>query len=100
MRSLLTVSFLAFQNLLHMHVKPLRNDLLRYIKKRGLTKKFSKQLTLLTDNPRHPSLNTEILEPKKLRLYSFRVDRKYRAIFILMTHDEAEIVDINDHYQR
>ena len=83
-----------------MHVKPLRADLLRYLKKRGLTKKFFKQLTLFTDNHRHPSLNTEILEPRKLRLYSFRIDRKYRAIFILVAPDEAEIVDINDHYQR
>lgn len=83
-----------------MQVKPLRDDLLHYIKRRGLMRKFFKQLTLFANNPRHPSLNTEILEPKKLRFYSFRIDRKYRAIFILMTPDEAEIVDINDLYQR
>lgn len=83
-----------------MHVKPLRNDLLGYIKKLNLTKKFSKQRALFIDNPRHSSLNTEILEPKKLRLYSFRIDRKYRAIFIQITPDEVEIVDINDHYQK
>lgn len=83
-----------------MQVKPLRADLLRYIKRRGLTKKFSKQCLLFTTNPRHPSLNTEILEPRKLKLYSFRIDRKYRAIFILTTPNEAEIVDVNDHYQK
>lgn len=83
-----------------MQVKPLRADLLRYIKRRSLTKKFSKQLSLFTNNPRHPSLNTEMLEPKKLRLYSFRIDKKYRAIFILLTPDQAEIVDVNDHYQK
>lgn len=83
-----------------MQVKPLRPDLFRYIKRRGLIKKFSKQLTLFTNNPRYPSLNTEILEPRKLKLYSFRIDKKYRAIFIMMTPDEVEIVDVNDHYQR
>lgn len=94
------MSFLAFQNLLRMRVKPLRKELLRYLKKRSLTKKFSKQLALFIDNPRHSSFNTEILEPKKLRLYSFRIDRKYRAIFILTAPGEAEIIDINDHYQK
>ncbi len=83
-----------------MHIKPLRGDLLRYLKKRGLVRKFSKQCVLFTDNPHHPSLHTEVLEPRKLRLYSFRVDRKYRAIFILIAPDEAEIIDVNDHYQR
>ncbi len=83
-----------------MRVKPLRNDLLRYIKKRGLSKKFSKQCVLFANNPHHPSLHTEILEPRKLRLYSFRIDQKYRAIFILIAPDEAEIIDVNDHYQR
>ena len=83
-----------------MQIKPIRADLLRYIERRRLTKKFSKQCLLFTTNPRHPSLNTEILEPRRLRLYSFRIDRKYRAIFILISPDEAEIVDINDHYQK
>lgn len=83
-----------------MHVKPLRKELLVYITKRNLTKKFSKQLALFVDNPRYSSLHTEILEPKKLRLYSFRIDRKYRVIFIQITPDKAEIVDINDHYQK
>lgn len=83
-----------------MQVKLVRSDLLRYIKRRGLTKKLSKQCALFTANPRHPSLNTEILEPRKLKLYSFRIDKKYRAIFIMITPDEVEIVDVNDHYQR
>lgn len=82
-----------------MTVKSLRPDLTVYLQKHNLIKKFDKQLTLFKSNPRHPSLNSERLEPKSLKIYSFRIDRKYRAIFILISSEEAEIVDINDHYQ-
>ncbi len=82
-----------------MHVKPLRLALLRYLTKHGLKKKFEKQIGLFSANTRHPSLHTEILEPKHLKIYSFRIDRKYRVIFILVDTNEIEIVDINDHYQ-
>ncbi len=82
-----------------MKIKRLRLDLQKYLIKRNLIKKFDKQLKLFRDNPKHPSLNTERLEPKSLKIYSFRIDRKYRAIFIIIASDEAEIVDINDHYQ-
>lgn len=54
---------------------------------------------LFETNPKHPSLNSERLAPKGLKIYSFRVDHKYRAIFILINTDDAEIIDINDHYQ-
>lgn len=82
-----------------MRVKLLRQDLQKYLIKRSLTKKFNKQLELFKDNSKHPSLNTERLEPRNLKIYSFRIDRKYRVIFILVSYDEVEIVDINDHYQ-
>ncbi len=82
-----------------MKVKPLRKDLQKYLTRHTLTKKFNKQLNIFESNPKHPSLNTERLEPKHLKIYSFRIDRKYRVIFILIGSDIAEIVDINDHYQ-
>ena len=82
-----------------MSVKPLRSDLLTYLKQHNINKKFDKQLRLFTSNPRHPSLNTEILEPKHLRIYSLRIDRKYRVIFIFISADKIEIIDINDHYK-
>lgn len=82
-----------------MQVKPLRSNLQKYLKTRNLTKKFDKQLELLKDNPKHPSLNTKRLEPKSLKIYSFRIDHKYRVIFILVSPNEVEIIDINDHYQ-
>lgn len=82
-----------------MNIKPLREDLKKYLIKRDLVKKFNKQVTLLLENPSYPSLNTEILEPRDFRIYSFRIDRKYRAIFGIRENNEIEIVDINDHYQ-
>lgn len=82
-----------------MQVKPLRSDLQKYLDSRNLIKKFNKQLELFISNPKHPSLNTERLKPRRLKIYSFRIDHKYRAIFIILSSDEAEIIDINDHYQ-
>lgn len=82
-----------------MSVKPLRSDLANYLKKHNLAKKFKKQLILFENNPRHPSLHTEILSPKSFNLHSFRIDRKYRAIFVIRRNRLIEIVDINDHYQ-
>lgn len=82
-----------------MSVKQLRSDLFIYLKRHNLKKKFDKQVKIFEQNPRHPSLNTEILEPKHLKIYSFRIDKKYRVIFIFTSSDEIEIIDINDHYQ-
>jgi len=82
-----------------MTVLPLRKDLAHYLKIRQLFRKFEKQKSLFEQNPFHPSLNTELLEPHRMRLWSFRVDRNYRAIFIFIAKDTIEIVDINRHYQ-
>ena len=82
-----------------MQVKPLNPKLVNYLSKHNLTNKFNKQLGLFRENPNHPSLNTEKLSPKTAGLYSFRIDRKYRAVFHILLSGEAQIVDINDHYQ-
>lgn len=79
-------------------MSPLRSDLEDYLKRRNLTKKFDKQASLLRKDVNHPSLHAEILEPRKLRIFSFRIDKKYRAIFIYRDA-EIEIIDINPHYQ-
>ena len=82
-----------------MRIRPLRSDLIKYLNKRGLVKKFEKQRGLFEMNWNYPSLKTELLEPRSLKLYSFRIDRKYRAVFIVIGEGEVEVVDINDHYQ-
>jgi len=82
-----------------MIILPLRPDLQKYLHKHNLEKKFIKQKRLFENNPAHPSLNTELLEPKRLKIYSFRLDKKYRAIFIYTGNNIIEIIDINPHYQ-
>ncbi|HUD02769.1 MAG TPA: hypothetical protein VMR46_01965 [Candidatus Paceibacterota bacterium] len=81
-----------------MHILPLRPELVEYLKKRNLTAKFNKQMRFLEVSIYHPSLNVELMEPKALRIFSFRIDQKYRAIFIFNSRDTIEIVDINNHY--
>ena len=81
-------------------VLPLPNELVRIVNKHGLRRKFRKQCELISRNWRHPSLRVERLEPKEVGLCSFRIDRKYRAIFFFREDEEAiEIVDVTVHYQ-
>ena len=82
-----------------MKIRPLRKDLIDYLIKRELLKRFNKQKKLFEANPFHTSLNTEILEPKNLRIYSFRITRNWRAIFVYTGQDTIEIIDINNHYK-
>ena len=82
-----------------MKILPLHSEIRNYLKKRNLTKKFEKQKKLFEENPFHPSLNTELLEPRKMRIWSFRVNQKYRAIFIFRKKDTIEMIDVNDHYR-
>ena len=82
-----------------MLIRALHPELVEYLDKRGIREKFEKQKRLFEENPRHPSLHSELLEPRQWRIYSFRIDQKYRAIFHIRQDGDAEIIDINDHYQ-
>ena len=82
-----------------MIILPLHFEIEKYLRKRGLLNKFAKQKMIFEENPFHKSLNTELLEPKHLRIWSFRVDKKYRAIFIFRSQHEVEILDENNHYK-
>lgn len=82
-----------------MEINPLRPKLKKYLVRHNLTDKYEKQAGLFIAHSSYPSLNTELLEPKEFKVYSFRIDRKYRAIFIFPTPESIEIIDINDHYQ-
>ena len=81
-----------------MQAEPVRLKLIKYLSRRNLREKFDKQISLFISNPKHPSLNVELLEPKELKVYSFRLDKKYRVIFLFKTPETIEIVDINNHY--
>ena len=82
-----------------MKILPLRDDLERYLDRHQLRRKWGKQKNLFEQNWRHPSLHTEILEPKDLHIYSFRLDLKYRAIFVFVDEETIEIIDLTSHYQ-
>jgi len=82
-----------------MKVLPIHKDISEYLKKHNLEKKFFKQLTFLLMNISYPSLEVELLEPKNLKFWSFRVDKKYRAIFIFRESNIIEVLDVNNHYK-
>ena len=78
----------------------LREDLRQYLQKHGLSKKWERVKGLFENDPWHPSLHTELLEPKHRLIYSFRLDIKYRAIFICLSEDHVEIIAITKHYRK
>ncbi len=81
-------------------ILPLRDDIKEYLQKHALNKKWEKAKKLFENDPSHPSLNTELLEPKHRHIYSFRLDKKYRAIFICLPEDKIEIISITKHYHK
>lgn len=81
-----------------MKIKPLKADVEKYLKNHRLGKKFEKARELFERDAKHPSLNVEVLEPKHLKVYSFRLDKKFRAIFIV-AGGEAEIIAVTNHYK-
>ncbi len=82
-----------------MRIKPLNEKVRKALTRWNLEKPFEKQKNLFEVDPTRPSLNTEKLEPKSIGLYSFRINRKYRAVFRIRAN-EAEIVHITKHYQK
>lgn len=82
-----------------MKILPLNPEIADYLRDRRLEKKFEKQKKIFEANPFHPSLNTELMEPKVMRIWSFRVDKKYRAIFIFRDKETIEVLDVNNHYR-
>ena len=83
-----------------MKLKFLRSDLIVYLQSRGLSKKWQKAAILFEENIKHPSLNVELLEPRWRGIYSFRLDRKYRALFFITADGRAEVFAITNHYKK
>jgi len=83
-----------------MDILPLSEKINKKIEKHCLQNKFSKQIKLLIKDWKHPSLNIELLEPKEYGVYSFRIDRKFRGLFIFRSDRQAiEIIAITLHYK-
>jgi len=81
-----------------MKILDLNPVLVKKLQKFSLTVKLEKAKKLFEENPRYPSLHTELLEPKQLKIYSFRIDRKFRAHFVILS-GKAKIIEISSHYQ-
>lgn len=62
-----------------------------------IQKKFSKQLRLFKNDPYHPSLHTEKLQPKDRQYWSFRIDRSYRAIFKFTGQQQVILLTVGPH---
>jgi len=82
-----------------MRIRPLRKDLVEYLSAHNLRDRWRKACSFFETNIRHPSLETELLEPHWHGIHSFRIDRKYRALFII-EGGEAEIFKITNHYKK
>lgn len=83
-----------------MDIAPIKPKISEYLEKHGITKKFNKQLSLLRSDFRHPSLHTELLEPKERGIRSFRIDRSYRALLFYDPENKIiNILAITSHYQ-
>ncbi len=82
-----------------MRIKPIRTDLRAYLQKHNLIKKYQKCCDLFIKDPFYPSLHTELLEPRERAIYSFRLDKKYRALFIYTESKEIEIIALTNHYR-
>lgn len=60
-------------------------------------KKAEKQERLFRQNPFHPSLHTEKLNPKHKEVWSFRIDKKYRILFRFTGNHEALFLTVGPH---
>lgn len=81
-----------------MEVKVVSQKIYVYLDKHNLLSKWYKVVFLFEENMYHPSLHAELLEPKEEKIYSFRVDKKYRALFVIK-NDKAFVFKVTNHYK-
>lgn len=62
-----------------------------------IQKKAEKQEKLFRQNPFHPSLHTEKLEPKNKQVWSFRIDKRYRIIFRFINANKVLFLTVGPH---
>jgi proteic killer suppression protein len=63
----------------------------------AVQKKAEKQERLFRQNPFHPSLHTEKLEPKRRQVWSFRINRRHRIIFRFMEGSRVVFLTVGPH---
>ena len=62
-----------------------------------IQRKAEKQEKLFRENPFHPSLHTEKLEPKGKQVWSFRIDRSYRVLFRFADSQQVVFLTVGPH---
>ena len=82
-----------------MQIKPLRKDIEEYIDSHYLSRKWNKARLIFETDIRHPSLHTELMEPRWRGIYSFRLDKQYRALFFIIG-SQVEVFRITKHYKK
>ncbi len=77
----------------------LTNEFIEKYKKlpKSIKLKAEKQEKIFRQNPFHPSLHTEKLEPRNKALWSFRVDKNYRIIFRFLDKNKVVFLTIGSH---
>lgn len=83
-----------------MKILPLHADVRAYLREHQLIRKWEKASRLFEANIRHSSLNTELMEPHWRGVYSFRLDKKYRALFLIISPNEVEVIAVTNHYKK
>lgn len=63
----------------------------------AIQKKAEKQEKIFRNNPFHPSLHTEKLEPKHKEMWSFRIDKSYRIIFRFIDGETTLLLTVGPH---
>jgi len=61
-------------------------------------RKAERRARLFRENPFHPALKTEKLQPLKREYWSFRIDRSYRIIFRFEGTDKVLFVTCGHHH--
>ena len=63
----------------------------------SVKKKAEKQEKVFCQNPLHPSLHTEKLEPKGKQVWSFRIDKRYRIFFRFINGNKVLFLTTGPH---
>ncbi len=82
-----------------MIIKALRSDLTEYLTTHLLLARWKKVKRIFEKDLRHPSLHTELLEPRWRGIYSFRINHRYRALFFIVD-GQTEVFAITNHYKK
>ena len=63
----------------------------------SVQKKAERREKIFRENPFHPSLKTEKLEPRQREYWSFRLDREYRVIFRFLDNQKIVLITCGHH---